>query len=161
MPANLVKQAVDELLAQGHIARPWHGIDGRMVSLPLARLMRLPLVPGFLVEAVEPGSAADSIGLRGGNLPVRLGVEEYVIGGDIITHVNGTPLTSLAAAMGIVKSLKVGDTVTVDFFRDGLSFTAESVLPARPIQDSDWSALVARQSDYRNGFSTDLAVPAE
>ncbi len=149
VPANVAKQAIPELIQHGRIKRPWHGINGKIVELPLQMLLRVPLVQGFLVETVEPGSAAEEIGLRGGSFPVRLGAEEYLLGGDIITRVNGEPLIDLQTAIRIVRSLKVGDKVSIEYFRDGRTLSAEVILPERPILPSDLSIVRVRQVDYR------------
>ncbi len=147
LPVNLAKQAVPELIADGRIKRPWHGINGKIVEEPLRILLRFPLVPGFLVETVEPGSAADQIGLRGGGFPIRIGAEEFLLGGDIITRVNGEPLTDWPTAIRMVRSLKVGDTVAIEYFRDGAIHTAEVVLPERPILPTDLAGARTRQAE--------------
>jgi len=93
--------------------------------------------PGFLVETIEPGSPADKIKLRGGTLPVKIGMEEYLLGGDVITKVNGQPLTDLRTVARISQSLKVGDKVELEYWREGQVKTVEVVLPERPILPGD------------------------
>ena len=137
VPVNLAKQAVPELIADGRIKRPWHGINGKIVEEPLQTLLRVPLVRGFLVETVEPGSAAAQIGLRGGKFPIRIGAGEFLLGGDIITRVNGERVADWPTAIRIVKSLKVGDKVAIEYFREGAIHSAEVVLPERPILPND------------------------
>jgi putative serine protease PepD len=103
----------------------------------------VPLVEGFLVETVEPGSPAELAGLRGGTVPVIIGAETFILGGDIITKVNGNAIKDIQTVMRLVGQLKVGDTMKVEYFRDGETLTAEAVLPERPILPSD----IARNSD--------------
>ena len=122
VPVNVAKRAIPELIQDGRVKRPWHGISGKIVDVPLQMLLRVPLVRGFLVETVEPGSAAAEIGLRGGNFPLRIGAEEYLLGGDIITRVNGERVTDLRTAIRIVRALQVGDQVSIEFFREGAIF---------------------------------------
>ena len=93
--------------------------------------------PGFMVETVEPGSPAAKINLRGGTLPIKIGMEEYLLGGDVITKVNGEPLTDLSTVARIAQSLKVGDKVKLEYWREGQVHTAEVVLPERPILPGD------------------------
>ena len=122
------------------MARPWHGIYGQMVTpLILALLGADPRddITGFLVETIEPGSGADRAGLRGGQLPVLWGMGEFVLGGDIVTHVNSRPILSIGDAIEVVEALKIGDTIKVDFLRDGISKSTSISLEERPIFDSD------------------------
>lgn len=135
IPASLVRELVPRLIKDGRVIRPWHGINGRIVPPQLS--WAFGVAPGFLVETVEPGSPADKIGLRGGNLPVKIGAEEYILGGDVITKVNGERLTSIKTVARIARSLKVGEKITLEYWHEGKTHTAEVVLPERPILPGD------------------------
>lgn len=137
VPVNIAKKVLPELVEHGRIIRPWHGINGRMLNFPLIMLLRLPLVPGFLIETIEPGSAADKAGLVSGSLPVTIGQQEFLLGGDVITRLNGEELTGLDVLMRIANSLKVGDTVSVEYYRAGELNTIEVTLPERPLLPRD------------------------
>jgi putative serine protease PepD len=88
---------------------------------------------GFLVETVEPGSAADRAGLRGGVWPVMWGPTEILLGGDIVTEVNGVRIDTLERALEVVKGLRIGQTVKIEALRDGQPFQASVVLEERPL----------------------------
>src|SRR5262249_43867638 len=57
--------------------------------------------------------------------------------GDIITAINGTPLTSSERLIEAMRALKVGDTLRVRMFRDGDYSDVEYVLPERPVLPGD------------------------
>ena len=135
IPIDLVHELVPQLIKDGRIIRPWHGINGRIIPLQLMYFMGG--APGFMVETIEPGSPADKIDLRGGSLPIKIGLEEYLLGGDIITKVNDEPLTDLGTVARIAQSLKVGDSVKLEYWREGQMHTVEVVLPERPILPGD------------------------
>ena len=135
IPIDLVRELIPQLIKAGRIIRPWHGINGRIVPPQLMYIMGS--APGFMVETVEPGSPAAKINLRGGTLPIKIGMEEYLLGGDVITKVNGEPLTDLSTVARIAQSLKVGDKVKLEYWREGQVHTAEVVLPERPILPGD------------------------
>ena len=95
---------------------------------------------GFLVETVEPGSAADKAGIRGGSLPVLWGLQEMILGGDIIIAVNGRQILSLADAQDVVRELKIGETVKVTLLRDGEPMEVSAVIEERPFLERDLEA---------------------
>src|SRR6266850_4775804 len=44
----------------------WSGLDGRLISGPIAQILNLPQPTGYLVKSVARGSAGDAVGLIGG-----------------------------------------------------------------------------------------------
>ena len=135
IPIDLVRELVPQLIKEGRVIRAWHGINGRIVPPQLMYFMGG--VPGFMVETIEPGSPAAKINLRGGTLPIKIGLEEYLLGGDVITKVNGEPLTDIETVARIVRSLKVDEKIQLEYWREGRVHTAEVVLPERPVLPGD------------------------
>lgn len=145
IPVATLRQELPELVKTGKVARPWHGIYGRMVTPVILRLLGAPpaaslLTRGFLVETVEPGSAADKAGIRGGTLPVLWGMEEMILGGDIIVQVNSVKIHSLSDAAAVVRGLKIGKTVKVKLLRDGVEMEVSALMEERPILERDLEA---------------------
>ena len=89
IPSNLIKSLLPSLISQGRVSRPWLGFHGQAIDTDLQTLLRIPLATGLLVEVVEPGSPAEKGGLRGGELELTIAGHEFLIGGDIITRING------------------------------------------------------------------------
>jgi S1-C subfamily serine protease len=58
----------------------WAGVDGRIVSGPLAQSFKLPQPSGYLVTRVAQGSDAEALGLQGGTRPETVAGEDVVIG---------------------------------------------------------------------------------
>lgn len=135
VPIDLVIELTPELIDLGHVSRAWHGINGRMIPLPLAFAFDIP--PGFLVETVEPGSPADEIGLNGGTFPVVIGAEEFLLGGDTLVSVNGEELTDIDAVNRIAGALAVGDEIELEYLQNGMPMREEVVLPERPLMPGD------------------------
>jgi len=145
IPVETLRLELPELIDSGKVARPWHGLYGQMVTPVILRLLGAPpmqamFTRGFLVETVEPGSAADLAGIRGGTLPVQWGMQEMILGGDIIVRVNGTEIQSLRDAAAVVRELQIGQTVTVKLLRDGNELTVSAEIEERPILDRDLEA---------------------
>lgn len=143
IPIDLVRELVPQLIKEGRVIRAWHGINGRIVSPQL--MLTLGIVPGFLVETIEPGSPAEKINLQGGTLPVVIGDQEYLLGGDVITEVNGEHLTDMETVSRIARSLKVGDKVKLGYWHNGEPHSAEVILPERPILPGDVSRFSERR----------------
>ncbi len=151
VPADLVQDLLPELIENGHVSRAWHGINGRVVPFPLAFALDIP--PGLLVETIEPGSPADEIGLAGGNYPVILGGEEFILGGDVIVSVNGEAMADMDTVNRIARSLRVGDTVELEYLHEGVFLTAEVVLPERPMLPGDARRFRERRSMRGQGVT--------
>ena len=144
VPVNLVRELLPELIEQGHVSRAWHGINGRIVPFPLAMVLEIP--PGFLVETVEPGSPAEQIGLRGGNFPVVIAGQEFLLGGDMLVSVNGEELDSMESVSRIARALRVGDEIELEYLHDGEIMSAHVVLPERPMLPGDVRRFRERRS---------------
>ena len=68
------------------------GFSAIPLNSHLAEAFNVPGGPGLLVQFVAPGSPAADAGLRGGEVEFGSGSERIILGGDIITHVDGAPV---------------------------------------------------------------------
>jgi serine protease Do len=139
IPVSLVKDALPELIKNGRVIRPWLGVQGQPVSSTLKELLRVPLVDGLLVEVVEPGSPASRLDIRGGSLDVIIGGDPFLLGGDIITEIDGAPVGDREKLTRAVKALKVGAAVRLTLFREQETRQIVVVIAERPMLKSDLS----------------------
>jgi serine protease Do len=137
VPVNAARDVLKDLRELGRVVRPWLGMQGRAVDDKIAGVVRMPLVPGYLVEVVYDGSPADRAGVRGGNLSVVVQGEEYLLGGDIVTAIQGTPVRSHPEYLARVKSLRPGLRVRVSIVRDGHQREVTMTVAERPRLPSD------------------------
>src|SRR5262249_661599 len=119
IPIKLAKNGLPDLLKGGHLSRPWVGFHGQFVDDQLKGLLRMPLETGFMIEAVEPGSPAEQANLQGGDLEITIAGDDFLLGGDIITKMNGQPLDSPESVVNALKELHVGNEVRLTVFREG------------------------------------------
>src|SRR5262245_58179002 len=137
IPINLAKTALPGLLKDGHLARPWLGFHGQFIDDDLRRLLRLPLRTGFLIEAVEPGSPAEQARLQGGDLELTVAGNDFLLGGDIITRMNGKRLDTPESVISALQELKVGGELSLTVFREGKTQEVKYKLPERPLLPGD------------------------
>ena len=141
VPANLVKSVVPSLVANGRIIRPWLGVQGQFVVPVLKELLRIPLVDGFLIEVVDPGSPAEQQGLHGGEFELVISGQPLLIGGDIITAVNGSALDDPNKLGQVLANLSVGSSLRLTVVRDGGKPRQVDIkLTERPLMPGDLPA---------------------
>jgi S1-C subfamily serine protease len=137
VPVNAAKTILKDLREVGRVVRPWLGIQGREIDNRLGGIVRLPVTPGYLVEVVYDGSPAERAGIRGGNLSVVIQGEEYLLGGDILTTIHGTPIRSHLDYLSKVRTLRPGQRVKVTLLRDGQPRELTLTVAERPRLSSD------------------------
>jgi S1-C subfamily serine protease len=71
------------------------GIDGQIVSGPVAKLLNVPQAGGYLVKTVVKDSLAERLGLLGGDRSATIEGQQIVLGGDIILAAQGIELGTL------------------------------------------------------------------
>jgi S1-C subfamily serine protease len=132
VPSNTVKEVVAQLVATGRVDRAYLGIAGSTVTPELARVFRLPVDSGVLVEGVAEGSPADEAGLEGGNTDVVVAGESHVLGGDVIVAVAGKRVASLDELRDVLADHKPGKKVTVKVYRGTKTMSLEVTLGRQP-----------------------------
>ncbi|MEX2147573.1 MAG: trypsin-like peptidase domain-containing protein [Candidatus Rokuibacteriota bacterium] len=137
VPVNAAKSILKDLREVGRVVRPWLGMQGRAVDNRLGAVVRLPVTPGYLVEVVYDDSPADRAGVRGGNLSVVVQGEEYLLGGDIVTTIQGAPVRSHQDYVARVKTLRVGQRVKITVMREGQARELTLIVAERPRLPSD------------------------
>jgi S1-C subfamily serine protease len=62
---------------------------------------------------------------------------EFLLGGDIITDLNGQSLNDAEKFVELIRSLKVGDRIHLTLYREKKTRKVEFILPERPILPHD------------------------
>ena len=137
IPVQTVKRVVPELIATGRYRHPWMGVAPVTITPILADILSQAgyEVPerGVYLVTVEPGFAADHAGLRGAQHEVRTNRGRVPVGGDVIVALNGTPVATERDFVAYMETYtQPGDTIEVEFVRDGEVYTVPVLLGERP-----------------------------
>ncbi len=117
IPINTIRRVATELIREGRVLRPWFGVEGYSLNEDLAGDLNLPVETGILVARVHRGSSADNAGIQGANQIALLYNERILIGGDIITEVDGQQVSSLDELRLLLEKKRPGDSVKVTLYR--------------------------------------------
>jgi S1-C subfamily serine protease len=139
VPVDTVRRVVPALIENGYFPHPWLGINYVWTLTPeraeiLSEAgMAVPVEEGVLVIEIASGGPAAAAGLRGGRERVRIGPAILTIGGDILTAINGEPITSDQELLQYLDTqTEVGDTIQVTLWRDGQELTVPVTLDEMP-----------------------------
>ena len=103
LPINVVKKSLDNFNTTGQFDRPFLGVQYRLIPKDTALMNDVP--EGAYVANVVLGSPADKAGVKQGDIIIKLGDQN-------IKDATG----GLAS---LINNLKVGQTVSVQIYRDG------------------------------------------
>ena len=139
IPSSIVEKVVPSLIKSGHYDHPWIGISGTTLTRDLAQAMNLNADQrGVLVADVSPNSPAQKAGLQGGTQQTTVNGQPVVLGGDIITAIDGQPVNTFEDLSSyLTNNAQAGQAVTLTILRQGKQQTVQltlGVLPAQPGQ---------------------------
>ena len=133
IPVNKVKQVVPVLIERGRFPHPWLGAVGYDITPRLARQLGLPVESGLLVAQLYNGSPAQQAGLRGADRQVVVGNRYVLIGGDIITAIDGQPLGTWDEWDSYLEeNTTAGQAVTLETVRGDETMQLEVTLAEAP-----------------------------
>lgn len=113
--------------------RAWLGIMGLSLTPDIAEEMDLSGDQGgVLIEQVQSGSPADQAGLQGSFTPVTIDGQEILIGGDVITAVDGTSVASVPELGELLQVAGIGEEVDLTVIRDGKEISVTVTLAEQP-----------------------------
>lgn len=129
VPVETVQRVVPVLIERGYYPHPWTGFLGYSITPELAEALGLPVEQGVLVAQLYRDSPAVEAGIRGATEQVRVGNRRILVGGDILTAINGQPIDDWDALVAYLElNTQVGDSVVFDVLRDGQSLQIPLVL---------------------------------
>ncbi len=130
VPSATVHTIVGKLLANGKVEHAYLGVG--IQTIPSAVVAQLGESAGAAVTDVKPGTPAQRAGLHKATGQKTIQGVPYATGGDVITKIDGTSISTDDALRRAVDARQPGDTVTLSYVRDGKTKTAQLKLGTRP-----------------------------
>jgi len=118
VPINTAREVVEEIEQHGKVQHAYIGISGGDITPALAKALKLPAEKGVLVNEVVKDSPADRAGLEGGDTEATIEGAPVRLGGDIITEVDGKPVSSMEELIDAVNSAQPGDEMELTVLRN-------------------------------------------
>jgi S1-C subfamily serine protease len=117
IPINTAKAVLNDLVTLGRVRRPALGIVTIPISPDIADQLGLAADYGLLIVRAVPGGAADRAGLRGGSERAYLGNQPIMVGGDLITAIDGQDVQDQQELSRVMNGHRAGDTIRVTLYR--------------------------------------------
>ncbi len=132
IPINTAKEEISALESGTANEHGYLGISGATITPELAQAFNLPVEEGVLVQQVVEGGPAAAAGIQGATTAAEVEGQEFGLGGDIITAVDGEPIASTEDLIEQIENLHAGETVELTVNREGQTATVSVKLAERP-----------------------------
>ena len=109
VPSNTVRKIFEDIIEYGDVQKGLLGVRGVALKSSYSRQLNINETEGFYIDEIEEGFGAGSAGLTRG---------------DIIKSVDGFKINRFSDLSGYLSSKRPGDTVEVNYVRDGKLKTA-------------------------------------
>lgn len=120
IPAEQAKPVIDTLMKGQNVKRGYLGVQIQPITDDIASSLGLPKNRGELIAGVEPGQGAAKGGIKQG---------------DVVTKVNGRPVTPDETLSYLVSNTPVGSRIPIDLVRDGKPMTVTVLVGERPPEE--------------------------
>ncbi|MFN8496817.1 MAG: trypsin-like peptidase domain-containing protein [Anaerolineae bacterium] len=116
IPSATVREISEQLIATGKVLHPYLGVRYQEITPAMAAAYSLPVRSGLFVQDIERNSPAADANIQRG---------------DIIVQIDDTPLDQDHSLISILLKRKVGDEITLTYYRNGQILTTKTKLTAR------------------------------
>jgi S1-C subfamily serine protease len=132
IPINTAKEQIAKLESGTADEHGYLGISGANITPELAKAFNLPVEEGVLVQQVVEGGPAAAAGIQGATTAAEVEGQEFGLGGDIITEVDGEKIASSEDLVKVISDAHAGETVEVTVIRGEQTATVSVTLAERP-----------------------------
>ncbi|RRQ22621.1 Do family serine endopeptidase [Thiohalobacter thiocyanaticus] len=117
IPESLARDVMKQIIENGQVVRGWLGIEAQDLTPQLAESFGLDSTDGVLIAGVLRGGPADRAGLEPG---------------DVLTGLNGKPVSSSRQAMNAIAASRPGSQLRIEAVRRGQPLELAAEIGRRP-----------------------------
>jgi S1-C subfamily serine protease len=117
VPIDTARDVANQILENGEVEHAFLGISAADVTQEISDALNLEVDEGALVQRVVPDGPADKAGIEAGDEEVSVGGQQVLAGGDVITAVDGEPVSGMDDVVAAVNSKQAGDEVELELQR--------------------------------------------
>jgi S1-C subfamily serine protease len=132
IPINTAREVAEQIEQNGKVQHAYLGISGGTITPDLAKALNLPVDEGVLVAEVVQDGPADKAGIEGGDTEATIEGASVTLGGDIITKLDGRPISGMDDLVNVINGGKPGDQIDVTVLSGGDEKTVSVTLGNRP-----------------------------
>ncbi|MFN8394839.1 MAG: Do family serine endopeptidase [Bacteroidia bacterium] len=145
IPVNIVRKVMEDLREFGEVQRGIIGVQIQNINTDVAEKYGLKTLDGALVTGTIEGGAAQAAGITRG---------------DVITHVNQTPIRSSSELQEVIGTYRPGDKVALTLIRDGKTEEMDVTLRSKEGKTTLSERLgdAGEDGTKQEGFSTRLGA---
>lgn len=117
IPANIVKQVMEQIASSGSVTRGWIGIEAQDITPELAESFKLPQARGSLIAGVLQNSPADLAGLKAG---------------DVLLAINEKQVSDSSSMLNLIAALKPNEKAVLKIARAEKEMNINVTVGKRP-----------------------------
>jgi S1-C subfamily serine protease len=117
IPVDTAVSVANQLISGGKVAHPFIGLVGETINPLIAQQKKLPVTQGALVDSLIKGFGAQKAGVHPG---------------DVITAVDGKPITSMTDLVAKVREHALGESATLTIVRGDTTLHLKVQVSDRP-----------------------------
>jgi serine protease DegQ len=117
IPVSIIKEVMEQIIANGAVTRGWVGIEVQDIVPELADSFGLKGTEGALIAGVLRGGPADRAGIRPG---------------DVLSAVNGQRVADSTSLLKLIADLEPGKTVPLTLLRQNKEMRVQVSVEKRP-----------------------------
>lgn len=134
IPSSTILREIEFLISEGSYNKhPWIGASGTDMTFEIAQAMGTDSAYGWLIAQVTSGGPADVAGLKGGTSQANIVGQTVILGGDIITAIEGSRIKDMDdLSTYLEENTMPGQTINVTVIRAGEALTVSLKVGTRP-----------------------------